>query len=213
MYQCYVPNCTKEVTAKGLCETHYKRLQRHGHLEETRPKGWGEKEKHPLYNSWSWFKRKHVLCKEWGDFFTFVKDIGTKKEGFRLFQKDNSVPIGPSNYIWKQQIPDEHKNKYMKIWRDQNLEHCRNKDLLRNYGISSEDFNEIFEAQKGVCAICGQEEDMVIKGKKVNLAVDHNHETKAVRGLLCHKCNRGLGLFRDSISNLEQAVSYLKSFS
>lgn len=45
---------------------------------------------------------------------------------------------------------------------------------------------------------------------KAKLALDHDHKTGAVRGLLCHNCNRALGLFQDSISNLENAIDYLK---
>lgn len=43
-----------------------------------------------------------------------------------------------------------------------------------------------------------------------NLQVDHNHETKQVRDLLCHSCNTGLGKFKDSVELLEAATQYLK---
>ena len=62
------------------------------------------------------------------------------------------------------------------------------------------------EAQNGVCAICGE---VNVAGRR--LAVDHNHETGQVRGLLCCSCNRGIGFLRDHTDILESAVNYLKS--
>ncbi len=62
------------------------------------------------------------------------------------------------------------------------------------------DFEEMFEKQNGICLIC--------KGKAT--CADHDHKTGKVRGLLCSSCNRGLGMFRDNIKNLQMAVVYLK---
>lgn len=64
--------------------------------------------------------------------------------------------------------------------------------------------------QGGLCAICGGD-GFVMKGcHKMKLVVDHCHETGVVRGLLCHNCNRGLGLFKDSETSLVEAIKYLK---
>jgi hypothetical protein len=82
---------------------------------------------------------------------------------------------------------------------------------LRRRGISNEKYQALFEAQGGKCAICG-----VIAGhrsrygKVCRLAIDHDHRTGQVRGLLCNSCNRGLGRFKDSIEYLEAAIRYLK---
>lgn len=70
------------------------------------------------------------------------------------------------------------------------------------------------ERQKGLCAICEQPEKGTNGrwGKKtLQLAVDHNHETSKVRGLLCRRCNQGLGKFEDNPELLEKAASYLKN--
>jgi hypothetical protein len=72
--------------------------------------------------------------------------------------------------------------------------------------ISYDQYQEMLEKQYGKCAICGIHQDDLSQA----LAVDHDHETGQVRGLLCSKCNKGLGLFQEDCLNLEKAVEYLK---
>lgn len=76
--------------------------------------------------------------------------------------------------------------------------------ILSVYGLSPEDHAALINLQEGRCAICGKFPDT--RG----LFVDHDHTTGKVRGLLCVKCNTGLGMFMDSIDNLTGAISYLK---
>ena len=64
-------------------------------------------------------------------------------------------------------------------------------------------YDTLFKKQGGVCYICGNP-----PGKK-KLAVDHNHVTGKIRGLLCNNCNRGLGLFKDNGKLLARALIYL----
>lgn len=86
----------------------------------------------------------------------------------------------------------------------------REASLIRKYGITQEQYDEMFEEQGGVCAICERPESRVIKGNLNRMAVDHDHETGAVRGLLCAKCNTALGKFDDDAALLERAIDYLK---
>ena len=79
-------------------------------------------------------------------------------------------------------------------------------DLKRLYGISLEEYTNILEEQEGGCAICGK---TVLED---TLCVDHDHDTGTVRGLLCHGCNRGIGLLQDSSDNLMAAAEYLKNY-
>ena len=79
--------------------------------------------------------------------------------------------------------------------------------LQRKYGIGVDKYNSLLAEQSGVCAICKTE---CVSGKK--LAVDHNHDTGEVRGLLCCKCNRGLGNFADNLDRLQEAVLYLQRY-
>jgi cytochrome c1 len=82
----------------------------------------------------------------------------------------------------------------------------RRRNLRRNYGLTVEQYEALYRAQGGVCAICKG----VPTGKRARLAVDHDHETGAVRGLLCDHCNRGLGGFRDNPERLRLAAEYVE---
>jgi len=82
------------------------------------------------------------------------------------------------------------------------------KHYERKYGITLEDYNIMFLKQEGKCAICGTHQ-RDLKGK---LNMDHDHITDKVRGLLCRKCNWGLGQFNDRASLLEKAIIYLDKY-
>lgn len=83
------------------------------------------------------------------------------------------------------------------------------RNLWRNYRLNPDEFNELWAAQQGKCAICRV--DMKPKGRSRDaVSVDHNHDTGAVRGLLCQGCNRGIGNLMDSPEVLEAAAKYLR---
>lgn len=82
----------------------------------------------------------------------------------------------------------------------------------KKYGITEEEFGIYWVAQKGKCAICEQALRLPLasKGQPLDVvAVDHDHSTGLVRGLLCNACNKGLGLFKDNPINLQKAKEYL----
>jgi hypothetical protein len=65
--------------------------------------------------------------------------------------------------------------------------------------------------QEGRCAICSLSETSRDRNDKIKvLSVDHCHVTGKIRGLLCHSCNVGLGLFKDNIDTIQNAILYLK---
>ncbi len=78
---------------------------------------------------------------------------------------------------------------------------------LRRYGLTIEDYGSMLAEQGGRCAICRSEPD---SRRRHDLAVDHCHETQIVRGLLCHRCNVGLGHFNDQQTLLMAAAEYLE---
>lgn len=97
-------------------------------------------------------------------------------------------------------------NKKQVAWYQKNRNGlARNRVLRRNYGITLQQYEDILKSQGGVCAICGK-----IDHTKRRLAVDHDHETKKVRGLLCHLCNQAIGQLKHSTELLQNAIDYLK---
>ena len=128
-------------------------------------------------------------------------------------------------------IHAEDRQRYARSWRKDNPEKCkeyarayrqRNKDKLLeknrqrykahpekyrwatikcSYGLTKEQYEKLMRQQDGKCRIC----------RKPAVHVDHNHKTGKVRGLLCKKCNLGLGLFNDDPEALRIAASYVES--
>ena len=79
----------------------------------------------------------------------------------------------------------------------------RNRYLKKTYGITQDQYEAMYLAQDGRCAICA--------GQYPVLSVDHDHATTRIRKLLCHWCNAGLGSFQDNAEILAKASEYLRS--
>ena len=98
-----------------------------------------------------------------------------------------------------------------KMSADERLEK-RHSYVKSHYGLTKEDYNRLLAQQDGCCAICGESESEI--NKKIThykaLSVDHDHKTKQVRGLLCSRCNIGLGNFKDNIKIMARAIQYLR---
>lgn len=95
-----------------------------------------------------------------------------------------------------------------KKWRVKNPNSVRNSNLKYFTGLSLYEYNLLFEFQKGCCAICGRHQSELNK----SLFVDHNHETGKIRGLLCSKCNFGIGIFKDDVKLLRNGIEYLNHY-
>ena len=105
---------------------------------------------------------------------------------------------------------EKNKEKYSisnKKWIKQNREkrkvYTRKQNLKRKFNISIEDYEKMLKDQNFKCKICKQQKDETF-------AVDHCHKTLKIRGLLCLKCNTGLGQFMDNIDFLKAAIIYLE---
>lgn len=81
--------------------------------------------------------------------------------------------------------------------------------IRRKYGITEDEFDALLAAQGGRCAICAREIDVADASLRPH--IDHDHQTGAVRGVLCFTCNTALGKFRDSTDLLMAAVRYLEA--
>lgn len=82
----------------------------------------------------------------------------------------------------------------------------RAKNLRVKFGLSLEDYDNLWIEQMGLCAICRRKES---KRKNDELVVDHDHNTGRIRGLLCIPCNSGIGLLQDNPKILSIAKSYI----
>lgn len=89
--------------------------------------------------------------------------------------------------------------------RERNTFHANASQRRSKYGVSPEQYDEMRERQGG-CAVCGAERS--VDGRA--LAVDHDHQTGHVRGLLCSSCNQGIGRFKDNPERLRAAALYLE---
>lgn len=93
-------------------------------------------------------------------------------------------------------------------WSRNNPEKVKSIGLKHRFGITLEDYKNLYMKQKGLCAICG--DSMQEAGRYTH--IDHCHITKKVRGILCRHCNLGLGCFRDTPQFLTNAITYLRKY-
>lgn len=99
----------------------------------------------------------------------------------------------------------EKSNQHARDYRAKNPNKVRSFNLKKTYGITLDQFNDLFRLQGSVCAICKGGEST---GK--NWHVDHCHNTDKIRGILCHSCNLMIGHAEDNTKTLLAAVEYLK---
>ena len=214
--ECKVPGCTdkQKTLTSELCAKHLFRYSRHGSVEQPRQQDWGTREKHPLYQTYHWHKRKanNALVDEWADdFWKFVACVGDKPEGCILRKENINAPLGPTNWEWKETYPSKDKAGYAREWRKNNPEKAKNADLKKMYGIDYETYKQMLVDQNYTCAICNKiETDVDSLGLPRHMPVDHCHTTGKVRGVLCGPCNRALGSFKDDVDILKKAIMYLE---
>lgn len=80
---------------------------------------------------------------------------------------------------------------------------------LRKWGMRAEGYERMLYAQDCACAICGA---TTPGGGRRHFSIDHCHKTGSIRGLLCGRCNTGLGMFRDNPAALRKAAEYLTAY-
>jgi len=95
--------------------------------------------------------------------------------------------------------------EYRKLWNKTEAGKLYKKRWRYKIKITLSQHKDLINKQKNLCAICGKQE------KNKALAIDHNHLTGKIRGLLCQKCNRGIGCFNDETFLVQNAYGYLKT--
>ena len=219
---CKADACDDYAVKLGFCDRHYRRFKDHGHTDKVRQVGDGERQKHPYYNNWIYFRRQGVLCDEWHDFDTFIACVGERpSDRHRLWRKDMGAVYGPDNFEWRQarferaysgKSPEEtreYKNRSNALRREIPKYWVKG-NLKKLYNITVEQYDELLAAQGGTCAVCDKTEDLTPQGEHQLLAVDHDHATYEIRGLLCRNHNMLLGLACDDPTLLEKAAAYLR---
>lgn len=178
--QCSIEDCTDKVVARGWCSKHYYRWKRHKSFDIAQPpigcKVDGCKEKHNALG----YCHRHYQQTKYGVIPKMLVDC--LHCGLPIEADSYNTKLHPQ--CVKPRVDDQRYRK--------------------RFGIGLAEYDALFKAQRGVCAICNKQSD-----KK--LAVDHDHDTGEVRGLLCGACNRGIGLLKDDAQILHKAIEYLKS--
>ena len=144
--------------------------------------------------------KKCTKCNEVKPLTMFYKDR-TTKDGYhphcKLHKRKSAAPAIKAAY-------DREYRKRHVLRKKANM-----------YKISTEKLAQLIAAQSGLCSICGCPETALHPVSKLPqaLAIDHDHKTGKVRGLLCTNCNKGLGCFKDNVVRLKNAIIYLEQNS
>lgn len=135
--------------------------------------------------------------------------ICKKEKPLEEFTTDSRMRDGRLNQCHTCLAARLKKNRRERRYAKPTSEYARKARLKSVYGITPKEYNDLFIAQEGRCAICGRHQSEFLR----NFAVDHNHETGQKRGLLCINCNTAIGNLRDDTELLKKAIAYLEKWS
>jgi hypothetical protein len=138
--------------------------------------------------------------------YVIVESVGAPNKWFGRCKFCNELHEQSGREIKRNQAPMSCLNykPHNKLFEDK-----RDGIVRRQYGITLAEYEQMLRDQNNKCAICKNEDE--VEGRR--LAIDHCHESGNVRGLLCGKCNRGIGLFYDNKELLNNAISYLTKYA
>ena len=123
------------------------------------------------------------------------------------YRAKNSEKLKLSGIAYSREHKDE-RNVYRKEWRKKK---GKEEKLLYQYGLTLFDYNAILKKQKNKCGLCKSDFDFKVSNKLNYPCVDHDHENNKVRGIVCRRCNSGLGGFKDSPSLVKKAFKWLNT--
>lgn len=131
------------------------------------------------------------------------KNKADQKAKLREYYFKHKKEMIEKSKIWRKNHPEISRQISQK-WRAKNKDKTNNARLKYKYKITLEEYNKLLEVQHGLCAVC-------LKASRRTLVVDHCHDSKKVRGLLCDNCNLAFGLLRDDTEILMNAIKYLNN--
>lgn len=178
---CILQDCPKKVHARGLCNPHYVAAKKDGTFDEV-----------ALPST-----RRHEL---------FDKDVENRMATCGACGPNTRIVLRPTRNEWRCAVRSaEHSSN----WKSKNPMRGSNRSYPSIAGGIGPRRTEVIpirekfmKEQNGLCAICAQPSDET-------LALDHCHTTGEFRGLLCRRCNTGIGLLRDDKEILQKAINYL----
>lgn len=193
---CTIEGCERKHLSRGWCSAHYWRWRHYGdplHGGSVRPLGRGYARDAT--------ERECIGChlvKPADQFYRKTdghlrsKCIPCWSDDTRAYVQADRVAATERARRYRKRRPDVHRRGSLKF----------------NYGLTLEQFLEMYESQDGCCimSFCRRKFDGPFDRR---VHVDHDHATGEVRALLCHRCNQGLGFFQDNPSHLLIAVEYL----
>ena len=121
--------------------------------------------------------------------------------------------LSVSNSLKDQNFDLESRDGQIKYYKEHRTRYAieyKNNHLLNRFGISLNEYSKMYMDQGGKCAICNGTDAGTRNGKEKTFAVDHDHKTGKVRGLLCEACNTGIGKLKDDPEVLRSAIQYLE---
>ncbi len=112
-------------------------------------------------------------------------------KNYKTYYRRNRAKCVNRATQWAKDNPEKHRARIFKLRR----------------GITYAERDQLLASQGGKCALC---RGLPTMKKRIGWHVDHIHGTKFIRGVLCHRCNLALGLFRDDPKELRRAAMYLE---
>lgn len=116
---------------------------------------------------------------------------------YKEFPPERKLRLRTKAREWQKRNPERVAAKARKCW------------LKNKYGLTLQQYADMLKAQNYCCAICFIPEEELVKG----LAVDHDHSSGKIRGLLCGGCNTAIGRFRDDTIILARAIRYINRYA
>lgn len=147
-------------------------------------------------------------CKNESQMQKYFANHEDNKARQRLYHEKHRDRRLEDSRAWYADNKEKHQAYYQEN-REEILQKDWERGIQRRYGVSLEQYDSMLQEQNGKCAICKTEEPWQ---RSERFAIDHDHLTGKVRGLLCHNCNKGIGLFADKPHDLQAARNYLLRF-
>lgn len=205
--RCGVNSCRndKAEDGAGYCDLHHRRLQETGSLSAYKQVRWvGDKKECPRCGVLKERSEYHKQAARESGISHYCKVCNNERARANR-NADGGVAHRENRRRWYRETLEkrraESRRRYQRDpvkaklwwWKSQGID------------ITPDMYVALHKQQGGICAICSKTEEA--NGKA--LAVDHDHETGRVRGLLCDDCNLALGRFQDSPDVLRRAINYL----